>query len=224
MQETAAAPGAPAVANMSPQNPRDVAARLKLAELKRESTLCEIGHEPCSAGPAAGEIDLVMSELCTVFVDASPPTDVSGSEMFAPMLPGEDVQMAIPPPRNARRQAGGVLRDWDGFDPGPATCNTKTQGTKDGQAAAVRASRGVLLEFVWPPAQRSSGQGLGVGKSGHTAEFARAERDSRQRFQWYIYIGGSKRYVRGLRKRARRKLRTGIFEMPIEISALEIMD
>lgn len=165
------APGAPKGASLPPQTPRDVAARFKLAELKRESTLLEIGREACSAGPAAGEIDLVMSELCTVFMGAdSPTTEFGGSEMFAPTLPGEDVHRAIPRPRSARQQAGGCFRDRGGFDPGPAACNMERQGTKEAGAAAARASRGVLLEFVWPPAPRSTGKGLGEGESGRTAE------------------------------------------------------
>lgn len=171
MQAAPVAPGAPKGASLSPQTPRDVAARSKLAELKRESTLLEIGREACSTGPAAGEIDLVLSELCTVFMGAaSPTTEFGGSEMFAPMLPGEDVHMAIPQPRSAREQVGGFSRDRDGFDPGPVACNMDRQGTKEAGAAATRASRGVLLEFVWPPAPRSTGQGLGEGESGRTAE------------------------------------------------------
>lgn len=185
-----AAPGASTVTEVSPQTPRGVAARMKLAELKRGNVLCEIGRGSCSAGPAAGKINLIVSELCTTIVDTSPPTEFGASETFGPMLPGEDVNgvetmervkyadrvkyidrveyidKEVPDPRDLRERGGGYFPDQGGFDPGPAAGNTERQGWTEGGAVEARASRGVLLEFVWPPAQRSTGQGHDQGKPG----------------------------------------------------------
>ena len=123
VQEVAAAARVPTIADVSLQTPRDVAARSKLAELKRESRLREIGRESCPAGPADGEIDLVVSELCMASMSTSPTADFDGSETCGPMPPGED--MVIPLLKSTREQAGAFSRNQDEFDPGPAACNTE---------------------------------------------------------------------------------------------------
>lgn len=185
-----AVPGAPTAAEVPTRIARDVAARSKLAQLKREHILREIGRESCSAGPAAGKIDLIVSELCTIFVDTSPSTEFDASNASKPMIPGEDVSgvgtmsrvqdvdratdidmveyfdREVPDPRRFREHRSASSPDRGGFDLGAAASNTERQGWTEGGTAEARASRGMLLEFVWPPAQRSARQGLEEGESG----------------------------------------------------------
>lgn len=129
---------------------RDSITKRKLAELKEENVLCEIGRELYFIGSPMGEMEIILSELCTVFIGRLPHLDVKRPALRRETVVIEHSNGAAPrawgTPREDRLPAElGDVDVWSGREPG------EREEDEEDEVTAVPASRGLLLEFIRVP-------------------------------------------------------------------------
>lgn len=142
-------PGVIKLGEVSCESSHDNFARCKLVRLKQTHALCEIGRERYSVGTQIDEMEVVVSELSTVFVDGTPSSGHARPERRRAVPLAED--SSAKPSRSFDVGEVGIQGEasignnkLDAVDEGPEVWEEKEE------VVALPASHGLLVEFVWP--------------------------------------------------------------------------